>query len=119
MCVVAPSLPPLFISRLTLAAYQTINFTELIATDLEDYTRIASRLVCNDTAREDVHKRLFAAVPPLYQDPGAVDGWEAVLVEAVTKRFHTLTAGVPGNVSEIVGNAGTAPEVPPHPHIVL
>lgn len=85
--------------RLTLAAYQSLNYTSLIARDFSEYTSLGVWLVSDHDSRERIRGELRAASPALFTDDGALRGWEDILVEAVHKRHERLKAGMPSNLS--------------------
>lgn len=88
-------------SRLTLAAYRSINFTDLIARDFEEYTRLGVWLVNNDTVREGLQERLRAAARGLFLDSGALEGWEEVFEASVLKRSRALCGSPSGSGGDV------------------
>jgi len=71
-------------SRLTYACYRRMNVTNCVASDRDDYVRIAVRLGTDPPKRKQVSQDILAACDALYEDTSAVSEFERFLVSVTT-----------------------------------
>ena len=65
--------------RWSMAYYEQLGVTDLVAKDADDYVRIAVRIATDESAREEVKRRVQAALPKLFRRQEAVDEWSKML----------------------------------------
>lgn len=81
------TLPAKFLyGRFSAGFYTHIGITELIATDFEDYKRIALRLGRDPAYRQTMSARIRAAAARLFEDAESVREWEATLTDLAPPR---------------------------------
>lgn len=76
---------PLMKSRITAAAYQQMEMTDLLAQTTEDYIRMAVRLGTDPTINEQMSQKISRLKGPLFANTHAVRELEAFLMNAAGK----------------------------------
>jgi predicted O-linked N-acetylglucosamine transferase (SPINDLY family) len=75
--------------RVTYACYRKLGVLDCVATDRDDYVKIAVRLASDRAWRDDVRSRILASNHVLFENAGAVRELEEFFIEAVQKA-HSL-----------------------------
>ncbi len=63
---------------------------DLVAKDVNDFTRIGVHLVTDDPARLRIRSRILVKCHKLFRDESVITAWENVLLESVLLRASAL-----------------------------